>query len=269
MAFFQESSRALQVRGQELANNVAANPDGGRADALNGGRKHKRELEPEDQPMHANPFRRGPRPSNADQPAPRPAAPRAADPLDVEDLLVDGSLHATINADGTLRPRREAVRDREEHIDLLKQREWGLDADRVRQDAELMAVKFPRFRLVQAKADVTYHGRTAAVAGQLHWLGRFRVHSGNLYTVVLAYPDGYPQAPMACHVIDPALPPLTPHRYADGHLCLYSNDHGGRGAGFESGTTTAVTYAAWTAAWLHAYEVWARAGRWPVLKGLP
>ena len=48
------------------------------------------------------------------------------DPLEVEDLLVDGTKKATITSDGRLLSKNDSLKDKEEHIDLLKQREWGL-----------------------------------------------------------------------------------------------------------------------------------------------
>ena len=47
------------------------------------------------------------------------------DPLSVEDLLIDGTAKATITSDGRLLSKKDALKDNEEHIDLLKQREWG------------------------------------------------------------------------------------------------------------------------------------------------
>ena len=47
------------------------------------------------------------------------------DPLEVEDLLVDGTKKATITSDGRLVSKSDSLKDKEEHIDLLKQREWG------------------------------------------------------------------------------------------------------------------------------------------------
>ena len=49
------------------------------------------------------------------------------DPLSVEDLLVDGTQKATITSDGRLISKKDALKDNEEHIDLLKQREWGIE----------------------------------------------------------------------------------------------------------------------------------------------
>ena len=47
------------------------------------------------------------------------------DPLSVEDLLVDGTQKATITSDGRMLAKKDALKDQKEHIDLLKQREWG------------------------------------------------------------------------------------------------------------------------------------------------
>ena len=49
------------------------------------------------------------------------------DPLSVEDLLVDGTKKATITSDGRLLSKNDSLKDREEHVDLLKQREWGIN----------------------------------------------------------------------------------------------------------------------------------------------
>ena len=48
------------------------------------------------------------------------------DPISVEELLVDGTQKATITSDGRLVTKKDALKDKEEHIDLLKQREWGI-----------------------------------------------------------------------------------------------------------------------------------------------
>ena len=46
-------------------------------------------------------------------------------PLAVEDLLVDGTMKATVTSDGRLISKKDAVKNNEEGIDLVKQREWG------------------------------------------------------------------------------------------------------------------------------------------------
>jgi ubiquitin-protein ligase len=158
----------------------------------------------------------------------------------------------------------DALRAKQEHIDLMKQREWGIDADRLKKEQAVMAKKFPRFQLRQATEAITQHDWHVASQGQLYWLGKLRTHSSRIYTIVLPYPDNYPYDQIPCFVIDPFIP-QTEHRYSDGHLCLYSNDHGGRGQGWDPTSTTAVSYVAWTAAWLHAHEIWAKTHRWPVL----
>jgi len=49
----------------------------------------------------------------------------SVDPLSVEDLLVDGTMMATVTSDGRLISKKDAVKNNEEGIDLVKQREWG------------------------------------------------------------------------------------------------------------------------------------------------
>tara|TARA_Y100000748_G_C15062881_1_gene319292 strand:+ start:85 stop:297 length:213 start_codon:yes stop_codon:yes gene_type:complete len=51
---------------------------------------------------------------------------KVQDPLSVEDLLVDGTSKATITSDGRLLSKKDALKNKEEYIDLLKQREWGV-----------------------------------------------------------------------------------------------------------------------------------------------
>lgn len=188
------------------------------------------------------------------------------DPLDVEELLVHGSAKAKILPDGRLVPVEQA-NNVEGGINLLKEREWGApwyeqDGGRLQMETQIMERSFPRFRLMQGKGSVTYHSWTIAGSGQLYWIGKLRVHSGNIYGVAIVYPPQFPHQQALGYVIDPFIP-STMHRYADGHLCLYSNDHGGRGEGFASGVTTAATIVGWISAWLHAFEIYDKTGEWP------
>ena len=41
------------------------------------------------------------------------------------ELVVDGTKKATITSDGRLLSKGDSLKDKEEHIDLLKHREWG------------------------------------------------------------------------------------------------------------------------------------------------
>jgi len=140
--------------------------------------------------------------------------------------------------------------------------------DRLQMEFGLMAQRFPKFRLITAETDCQFDGVTVARAGDLYWLGRLRTHGGSIYAVVIAYPGGYPHEQARTFVVQPRIT-SSPHRYADGHLCLYSNDHGGGGEGFTAEVTTAVTYVGWVAAWLHAYEIWCRKGTWPETRRRP
>lgn len=213
--------------------------------------------------MIVNPFKRMPQTPGESQ-SQRSTQEGACDPLDVEDLLIDGSKRATITEDGTLVPKDEALQTRREYIELMKQREWGIDTTRLQREQELMAKKFPKFQLRETTKALSCHGWDIAGERQFYWLGKLRTHSLQIYTVMLTYPDNYPYEQIPCFVIDPYIP-KTEHRYLDGHLCLYSNDHGGRGQGWDSASTTAVSYVAWTAAWLHAYEIWLKTRQWPYL----
>lgn len=152
--------------------------------------------------------------------------------------------------------------------DSFRERTWGAQTwyqrlpGRLQQEVDLMARKFPKFVLQVAEEPRQFNGQTVVRAGEAHWIGRLRTHAGNIYAVVITYPDGYPNEQARAFVVQPHIP-ASPHRYGDGHLCLYSNDHGGGGQGFTAEVTTAVTYVGWVSAWLHAYEIWARKGVWP------
>ena len=126
---------------------------------------------------------------------------------------------------------------------------------------QLMNHKFPQFKLGEANEIKTCHGWTVAQDGQLYWLGDLRTNSGNNYTTLIVYPFHYPGLEIQSYVIDPYLS-NTAHRYGDGKLCLYSNTHSGNGQGAGKGMT-AVSYVAWTAAWLHAYEIYQLKDEWP------
>ena len=121
--------------------------------------------------------------------------------------------------------------------------------------------KFPQFQLGEANDTKNYHGWVVAEEGQLYWLGELRTNSGNIYKILITYPNHYPGMEPKTYVIDPYIS-NTNHRYGSGNLCLYSNDHGGSGQGAGKGMT-AVSYLGWTAAWLHANEIYQIHGSWP------
>ena len=138
---------------------------------------------------------------------------------------------------------------------------WEKNNDRLNREIQLMNKKFPQFQIGEAFDNKIYRGWTIARKGQLFWKGDLRTNAGNTYTVVITYPDHYPGMEIYTFIIEPYLTG-TNHRYGDGHLCLYSNDHGGRGQGKGKGMT-AISYVGWTAAWLHAYEIYQKNGTWP------
>ena len=138
---------------------------------------------------------------------------------------------------------------------------WENNNNRLNSEIQFMNKKFPQFQLGEATDKKVYHGWTIAREHQMYWLGDLRTNSGNIYKVVITYPERYPGMELRSFVIDPYIE-KTNHRYGDGHLCLYSNEHGGRGQGTGKGMT-AVSYVGWTAAWLHAQEIYNKSGLWP------
>ena len=138
---------------------------------------------------------------------------------------------------------------------------WTKNSNRLNNEIQIMEQKFPQFQLGEATNDKNYHDWPVVKKGQRYWYGKLKSVSGSIYTVVAVYPQFYPSGEIKIYIIDPYIH-STNHRYGDGHLCLYSNDHGGRGQGAGK-SMTAVSYIAWTAAWIHAYEIYHKKGRWP------
>ena len=138
---------------------------------------------------------------------------------------------------------------------------WQTQPNRLLTEQKIISQKFPQFKLGQAAEDKKINGMSVVKEGQKYWIGDLKTISGNPYTVLIVYPDHYPGREIRSYVIKPTLP-VSNHMYGDGHLCLYSNDHGGRGQGHGKGMT-AASYIAWTAAWLHAYEISTKNGQWP------
>ncbi len=122
----------------------------------------------------------------------------------------------------------------------------------------LMKKKFPNFALYTNGAQ---GAQSFMKIGTVFWGGRLETNLGVPYTLAVAYPDNYPYGQLYAFVVE-LLQVKTPHKYVDGHLCLYSNDHGGGGEGIGR-ETTAVTVVGWAAAWLNAWEVYQHTQRWP------
>ena len=138
---------------------------------------------------------------------------------------------------------------------------WEKSPARLYNELTLMSEKFPQFKLGLAEKDHGNGQMTIVRSGQKYWLGALNTISGNVYNVLLAYPRHYPGGEIRAYIMSPTIEHHQ-HRYSDGHLCLYSNDHGGRGQGAGPGMT-AVSYVGWVAAWLHAHEIYVNKGTWP------
>ena len=138
---------------------------------------------------------------------------------------------------------------------------WEKEPGRLRTEVKLMYQKFPQFKLGQAEDEHIVNNWKVVSIGQKYWMGQLKTVAGNIYTVLLAYPNYYPGGVIRAYIVSPHISHGN-HRYGDGHLCLYSNDHGGKGQGAGPGMT-AVSYVAWVSAWLHAHEIFEKKGVWP------
>jgi hypothetical protein len=138
---------------------------------------------------------------------------------------------------------------------------WEKEPGRLSTEINLMCQKFPQFELGHAEDDHMVNNWKVVRKGQKYWLGQLKTNAGNIYTVLLAYPNYYPGGEIKAYIVSPQIKHGN-HRYGDGHLCLYSNDHGGRGQGAGPGMTV-VSYIGWVGAWLHAHEIFEIKGVWP------
>lgn len=120
----------------------------------------------------------------------------------------------------------------------------------------IMKRKFPQFALYKSKEKKEY-----VRIDDIYWGGKLTTNFGNTYSVAIVYPQNFPYGEIRAFIPQLFKTP-TPHKYTDGHLCLYSNDHGGGGEGIGR-ETTAATIVGWTAAWLNAWEVYKRTQKWP------
>ena len=129
------------------------------------------------------------------------------------------------------------------------------ERDKKRLKIEITAVKdrYPQFELIKLRD------------GRLAWRGWLRTRRaadtyGRRYGVLVVYPSNYPVDAPRVYVEGISGIESTPHMFSDGSLCLfYPNDP----RQWNPQQSTAVVAISWTAAWLHAYEVWKRTGRWP------
>ncbi len=132
----------------------------------------------------------------------------------------------------------------------LEQRIHSVEIDQMRKH-------FPQFSLHTGDGSLPF-----APKGTVFWGGYLRTNNDQTYSVAVTYPVNFPDGSIRAYVQE-LMGVNTPHKYNDGRLCLYSNDHGGGGEGYVNCETTAATVVSWTAAWLNAYEVYKAKGVWP------
>jgi hypothetical protein len=133
---------------------------------------------------------------------------------------------------------------------------------RITRDTDYATKKFPQFKLYRAGNEVLINGWKVARSGMYYLAGKLTTRSKNVYTVAISFPENFPFGDINSFVVDPVIY-STEHRYSDGHLCLYG--HNGKGDIQVQGQTSAASIIAWTAAWLHAYEIWKKNNQWPML----
>jgi len=128
---------------------------------------------------------------------------------------------------------------------------WSTPYGRWRLDVEMDAMKrFPGFRLVESDGD-------------LCWVGRIRSSlSSRRYNIRVRYPVAFPDSSPIVTIEKYRFPVGMPHLQGADKPCLFVPGEGSR-YGYDPARTTAATFVAWTALWIHAYETWRETGRWP------
>lgn len=99
--------------------------------------------------------------------------------------------------------------------------------------------------------------------GRLGWVGRLQsgFRPGSRYLVRITYPRGFPEDAPKVTIEQPTLPENAPHVLAGKELCLFRPVDGPR-HGYDPARTTAATFVAWTAHWIHCFEHWQETGTW-------
>jgi hypothetical protein len=126
---------------------------------------------------------------------------------------------------------------------------WG--RCRLAVEVKAMGERFPGFELQQSEDE-----------GAL-WTGVLRstFDRRRRYVVTVAYPSDFPVDAPVVNIVKPHLV-TDRHLLGDSRPCLYRPADGAR-SGYDAGTTTAATFVAWTALWIHAYETYKSTGEWP------
>ncbi len=104
-----------------------------------------------------------------------------------------------------------------------------------------MLDRFPAFTLLRG-AD-----------GALRWEGWLEPVPARRFLISVRYPPHYPYAAPVLHVITPSLRSGSPHRYADGSLCVHKMR-------WDPATGTAASCVPLAAAWLVGYISWVELG---------
>lgn len=106
-----------------------------------------------------------------------------------------------------------------------------------------MKAKFPNFKAYKEKGDLVFKGSLQVEP------------SFPVYTIEIVYRGN--NQPLVS-ILSPKLKPNAPHRYREGHLCLYHPNvfH------WNGQKLIAKEIITWTAAWIYFYECWKQTGEW-------
>ena len=106
----------------------------------------------------------------------------------------------------------------------------------------IMKGSFPQFVLREAD-------------GRLFWEGILVTNFGTHYKARIIYGRNHPYEKPSLRVVRPEIRNDSPHRFADGTLCIYPDR-------YDYKRWTAPASVPLLASWLALYEVWVRTGKW-------
>lgn len=115
--------------------------------------------------------------------------------------------------------------------------------NRLLAEKALMRERFPGFSLRRNRS------------GDLAWQGTLELVRGARFQIRLVYPSHYPYQEPTLRVVEPILHHGTPHRYADGSLCVHRT-------GWNPATGTAASMIPLAGDWLLHYVHWLATKEW-------
>ena len=134
------------------------------------------------------------------------------------------------------------ARNDAEHADMEDDMTWyRTDPRRLEKEVALMTAR--------TRAELRQSG------DGVFWVEDLVSTTGQPFTLVIDYPDGFPYEMPRAYVLRPKIL-QAPHRFEDGHLCLFSSPFA------SDPKVTALVVRNRAVVWYLAWEIWKATGEW-------